>query len=86
MLPLCYWHEYLDTLFLFKCTYSLIKSDVVPEQVANQAIHLKSTNSSLDTNNIPQVKTLGHHQKSYMVRVSRILDSLLDDLIIIPQQ
>ena len=79
MLPLCYWHEYLDTLFLFKCAHGLIKTDVVPEQVANQAIDFRSRNSSLFSYKIPKVRKLGH-QKGYMVRVSRVWYSLPDDI------
>ena len=79
MLPLCYWHEYLDILFLFECANSLVKTDVVLEQVANQAINLRSTNNSLVTYNIPKVRTLCH-QNSYMVRVSRVWNSLPDEL------
>ena len=79
MLPLCYWHEYLDILFLFKCAHGLIKADIVPEQVANQAINLRSTNNRLATYKIPKVRTLCH-QNSYMVRVPRIWNSLSDEL------
>jgi hypothetical protein len=33
MLPLCYWHEYIDILFLFKCKHGLVKTDILPEEV-----------------------------------------------------
>ena len=79
MLPLCYWHEYLDILFLFKCAHGLIKTDTMPGQVANQAINLRSTNNTLVTYKIPKVRTLCH-QNIYMVRVPRIWNSLPDEL------
>ena len=79
MLPLCNWHEYLDILFLFKCAHGLIKTDIVPEQVANQAINLRSTNNTLVTYKIPKVRTLCH-QNSYMIRMPRIWNSVPDEL------
>ena len=65
MLPLCYWHEYLDIPSLCKCAHGFIKTDIAPEQVANQAINLRSTNN---TYKISKVRMLCH-QNSYMVRV-----------------
>ena len=81
LLPLCYWHEYLDILFLFKCAHGLIKSDILPEQIDSltTTFNLRSTNNSIITYNIPKVRTLCH-QNSYFVRVSRVWNTLPDEL------
>ena len=81
LLPLCYWHEYLDILFLFKCAHGLIKSDILPEQIDSltTTLNLRSTNNSIITYNIPKVRTLCH-QNSYFVRVSRVWNTLPDEL------
>ena len=81
LLPLCYWHEYLDILFLFKCAHGLIKSDILPEQIDSltTTFNLRSTNNSIITYNIPKVRTLCH-QNSYFVRVTRVWNTLPDEL------
>ena len=81
LLPLCYWHEYLDILFLLKCAHGLIKSDILPEQIDSltTTFNLRSTNNSIITYNIPKVRTLCH-QNSYFVRVSRVWNTLPDEL------
>ncbi len=79
MLPLCYWHEYLDVLFLFKCSRGLIKADILPEQVVNPNRSLHSNNSHLITYNIHKVRTLCH-QNSFVTQVSRIWNTLPDEL------
>ncbi len=81
MLPVCYWHEYLDILFLFKCTHGLVKTDTLPEEVdtLTSTINLRSLNNSLLKYNIPEVRTLSH-QNSYLVRVLRVWNSLPDEL------
>ena len=81
LLPLCYWHKYLDILFLFKCAHGFIKYDILPEQMDSltTTFNLRSTNNSIITYNIPKVRTLCH-QNSYFVRVSRVGDTLRDEL------
>ena len=59
--------------------HGLIKTYIVPEQVANQAMNLRSTSNTLVTYKILKVRTLCH-QNSYMVRVPRICNSLPDEL------
>ena len=83
MLPLSYWHEFLDVLFLFKCTRGLITTDLgtLPEQVnkVNKTINLRSVNNSIITYNVPTTRTLCH-QNSYVVRVARTWNTLPNEL------
>ena len=81
LLPFCYWHEYLDILFLLKCAHGLIKSDILPEQIDSltTTFNLPSTNNSIITYNIPKVRALCH-QNSYFVRVSPVWNTLPDEL------
>ena len=81
LLPFCYWHEYLDIIFLFKCAHGLIKSDILLEQFDSltTTFNLRSTNNSIITYNIPKVRTLCH-QNSYFVRVTRVWNTLPDEL------
>ena len=58
---------------------TVVKTDVGFEQVAKQAINLRSSNNSLVTYKNPKVRTLCD-QNSYMVRVSHVKNSLLDEL------
>ena len=81
LLPLCYWLEFLDILFLFKCVHGLIESDIIPEHIDSltTAFNLRSTNSAIITYNIPKARTLCH-QNSYFIRVSRVWNTLPDEL------
>ena len=53
MLPLSYWHEYLDVLFLFKCTrgFTITDLDIMPEQAnkVNLTMSLRTVSDSLIT-------------------------------------
>ncbi len=81
ILPLSYWHEYLDIVYLFKCTHGFVKTDILPEKVDSitSTRNLRSTNNSIITYKVPKARTLCH-QNSYMVRVSRVWNSLPDEL------
>ncbi len=81
ILPLSYWHEYLDILYLFKCTHGFVKTDILPEKVDSitSTRNLRSTNNSIIKYKVPKARTLCH-QNSYMVRVSRVWNSLPDEL------
>ena len=71
ILPLCYWHEYLDNFFLFKCTHGLISTNLLPEvDTLSSNLNLRSSDDSLIKYNIPKVTALSD-QNSYLIRVSR---------------
>lgn len=82
MLPLSYWHEFLDVLFLFKTTRGLIANDLEFSNLTNNQHHvmnLRSHSTTLITYHIPKTKTLCQ-QNSYAVRVSRIWNTLPDEV------
>ena len=49
LLPLSYWHEYMDVLLLFKLTRGFISSDlnILPEQNNKLRMNLRSQNTTL---------------------------------------
>ncbi len=79
LIPLSYWHEYLDVLLLLKLTRGFISPDlnILPEQNNKLRMNLRSQNTTLVTYHIP--KTLCY-QNSYVIRASRIWNTLPDEL------
>ena len=59
---LCYWHEYLYILFLFKAARKLrvTEADILPKQVdkVNLVMNLRTTNNSLTTYDIPKTHAI----------------------------
>ena len=80
LLPICYWHEYLDLVFLFKSTHGLI--DLNPS-IIPRVRSTRCTRSSADVKSIkydiPRCKTTTY-QRSKIVRVARTWNVLADDL------
>ena len=76
LLPLCYWHEYLDLVFFFKAINSLVyvSQDVLP-QPQTQTRNTRSTSSDHITFRPPKCKT-STYQKSFFIRVTRSWNSL----------
>ncbi len=62
-------------------THGFVKTDILPEKVDSitSTRNLRSTNNSIITYKVPKARTLCH-QNSYMVRVSRVWNSLPDEL------
>ena len=79
LLPICYWHEYLDLVLIFKSTHGLI--DLNPS-IIPRVRSTRCTRSSADIKSIkydiPRCKTT--YQRSYIVRVARTWNVLADDL------
>ena len=82
ILPFCYWHEYLDNFFLFKCTHGfigLISTNLLPDMdTLTSNLNLRSSDDSLIKYNIPKVTF--SHQNSYLVRASCARNCLPDEL------
>lgn len=78
LLPISYWHEYLDLTFFFKITRGMVKTSVVP---IAQAQHRTTRSSSRNTTKyvIPRCKTTTY-QQSFLVRTCRIWNTLVDEL------
>ena len=81
LLPLCYWYEYLDILFLFKSHHDIINlsSDILPyPQDSSQ--HTLSTNPDCPQFQTSACKT-STYQKSYLIRTTRVWNTLPRDLV-----
>ncbi len=69
LLPICYWHEYLDLILFFKITHGLLKTSASPV--------IQSSDRTTRSNSSNTVKYV-HPQKSFLVRTSRIWNTLID--------
>ena len=79
LLPICYWHEYLDLVFLFKITHGLVnvKPSLIP-RVRRNIRHTKSSNNPNTKYVVPKSKTTTY-QRSFLVRVTRTWNILADE-------
>ena len=78
LLPVSYWHEYLDLILFFKITHGLVEMSALPD------IHvMQRTTRSSSSNNakylVRKCKT-STYQQSFFVRTCRIWNSLVDEL------
>ena len=81
LLPLCYWHENLDILFLFKSHHDIINlsSDILPyPQDSSQ--RTRSTNPNCLQFQTSECKT-STYQKSILIRATRVWNTLRRDLV-----
>ena len=78
LLPLCYWHEYLDLILFFKITKGLVFSRLRPQPVSSSRRITQSTSNSVKYI-VPRSKTTTY-QKSFLIRSCRIWNILADDL------
>ena len=82
LLPLCYWREFLDILFLFKSHHNIINlsSDILPHpQYSSQRTRTANPNGLQFQ--ILSCKT-ATYQKSYLIRATRVWNILPRDLTI----
>ena len=78
LLPVSYWHEYLDLTLFFKITHGFVKSSTPPViQVTHRATRSSSNNSIKYV--IRKCKTTTY-QQSFFVRTCRIWNRLVDVL------
>jgi hypothetical protein len=79
LLPLTYWHEYLDMVFFFKMMHGLINvsSNVLPS--VREVRSTRSSSSGVVKYVVGKCKT-STYQKSYVVRSTRIWNTLADEL------
>ena len=76
LIPLSYWHEYMDLLFFFKAINGLV--DVIEDVFPKPIIPTRVTRSSNTTQLLfrpPKCKTTTF-QKSYFARVTRVWNCL----------
>ena len=80
MIPLCYWHEYLDMVFFFKVTHNLVnlKPSVLPV-VRKSSRTTRASTGIAPKYIVPRCKT-STYQRSFLVRCCRIWNVLAEDL------
>ena len=79
MIPICYWHEYLDMVLFFKVTHNLVnlKPSVLP--VVRISRPTRASTGNAPTYTIPRCKT-ATYQRSFFVRTCRIWNTLAEEL------
>ena len=81
LLPISYWHEFLDLMFFFKAIsrFVLVSSDVLPEQINLSRVTRSSVDTSVMTFRPRQCKT-STYQRSFFIRTPRTYNTLQDAL------
>ena len=81
LLPVSFWHEYLDMVFLFKSVTGLVK--VNPTVIPTRRVLSRATRSSRNTNLtlfVPKKCKTTTYQRSFFTRTVRIWNALADDI------
>ncbi len=76
LIPVCYWHEFLDMVFFFKCTHGMIdiNNDLLPTiQNRERATRSADSNCLLFTTNKCKTTT---YQKYFLTRSTRVWNIL----------
>ena len=81
LLPISYWHEYLDITFFFKAINGLysVSSDVLPVPVVPLRLTRSTSNPNVTVFRPRKCRTLTF-QRSYFVRTTRIWNSLPENV------
>ena len=76
ILPICYWHEFLDLAFLFKATNGIVcvSHDVLPESIVPTRV--TRANASKVKSFRPKKCRTSTYQHSFFVRTSLIWNAL----------
>ena len=76
ILPICYWHEFLDLVFFFKATNDIVcvSHDVLPERIVPTRVTRASASNAKSFR--PNKCRTSTHQHSFFVRTSRIWNAL----------
>ena len=76
LLPVCYWHEYLDMVFFFKCVRGMVNINVkVLAELQSRERTTRSTDTKCLTFTTRQCKT-STSQKSFVTRSTRVWNIL----------
>lgn len=80
LIPLSFWHEYLDIVFFYKAVNNLIyvNSDALP--VARQPVRITRYSSNSSVTYIPKKCRTLSYQRSFFVRCARIWNVLPESL------
>ena len=76
ILPICYWHELLDLVFIFKATTDIVcvSHDVLPERIVPTRVTRASASTAKSFR--PKKCRTSTYQHSFFVRTSRIWNAL----------
>ena len=76
ILPICYWHEFLDLVFLFKATNGIVcvSHDVLPVRIGSTRVTRASASNAKSFR--PKKCRTSTYQQSFFVRTSRIWNAL----------
>jgi hypothetical protein len=78
LLPVSYWHEYLDLTLFFKITHGLVETSALPITRVTHRTTRSSSNNTLKYV-IRKSKTTTY-QQSFFVRACRLWNRLVDEL------
>ena len=80
LIPVCYWHEYLDMVFFFKCTHGItvFNNELLPT-IQNRERATRSADPSSLIYKTKKCKT-ATYQKSFLTRSTRLWNILPKDL------
>ena len=79
LLPICYWHEYLDMVLFYKITHGLVHINASLLPTIRTSRQTRSSTSSSTKYVIPKCKT-STYQRSFFIRSTRIWNLLTDQL------
>ena len=82
ILPVTFWHEYLDMVFFFKITHGLVKISSLIQPVPRRSRPTRYSNRNVIKYNVPKCKTVTY-QKSFTIRTVRVWNSLSHELNLI---
>ena len=79
LLPLCYWHEYLDVVFFFKLTHGSVNQSPSISPPIRPIRTTRSSSKFTPKFTVPKCKTTTR-QRSFLIRSTRIWNTLADPL------
>ena len=79
LLPVCYWHEFLDMVLFYKIINDLISVHPTIRPTIRSSRPTRSSTSKNPKFVVPKCKTVTH-QRSYIIRTTRIWSHLVDEL------
>lgn len=79
LLPICYWHEYLDMVYFFKITHELVNIHPSLRPTTRTSRPTRSSTSNSPKYVVPKCRTVTF-QRSYIIRATRVWNNLVDEL------
>ena len=79
LLPVCYWHEFLGMVLFYKIIHDLVSIHPIIHPTIHSSRPTRSSTSKNPKFVVPKCKTVTH-QRSYIIRTTRIWNHLVDEL------